>query len=88
MQSLFVCISEDYKMLVERGVQVMNVEVVGAAYDIASYYLMQTGAIKDTSLVSNPLLEIIYDMFNRGDRNKIRLANKAISKFERMPAQV
>lgn len=75
-------------MLVERGVQVMNVEVVGAAYDIASYYLMQTGAIKDTSLVSNPLLEIIYDMFNRGDRNKIRLANKAISKFERMPAQV
>ena len=31
-------------MLVERGLQVMNVEVVGDAYAIASNYLRKTGA--------------------------------------------
>jgi hypothetical protein len=35
-------------MLVERGLQVMNVEVVGDAYAIASNYLCRTGAIADT----------------------------------------
>ena len=35
-------------MLVERGLQVMNVEVVGDAYAIASNYLRKTGAIADT----------------------------------------
>ena len=35
-------------MLVERGLRVMNVEVVGDAYAIASNYLRQTGAIPDT----------------------------------------
>jgi hypothetical protein len=28
------------------------------------------------------LLQIIVEMFHHGDGNKIRLANKAISKFE------
>jgi hypothetical protein len=28
------------------------------------------------------LIEIIVEMFYRGESNKIRLANKAISKFE------
>ena len=36
-------------MLVERGLQVMNVEVVGDAYAIASNYLRRTGAIPDAS---------------------------------------
>ena len=34
-------------MLVERGLKVMNVEVVGDAYAIASNYLRKTGAIPD-----------------------------------------
>ena len=34
-------------MLVERGLQVMNVEAVGDAYAIASNYLRRTGAIPD-----------------------------------------
>ena len=34
-------------MLVERGIQVMNFEVVGDAYAIASNYLRKTGAIAD-----------------------------------------
>lgn len=69
-------------MLVERGLKVMNVEVVGDAYAIASNYLRKTGAITDTIATNDALLEIIIQMFQRGEFNKIRLANKAIGKFE------
>ncbi len=69
-------------MLVERGLQVMNVEVVGDAYAIASNYLRRTGAIPDSLATDDRLLEIIVEMFERGEFNKIRLANKAIAKFE------
>ena len=69
-------------MLVERGVRVMNVEAVGDAYAIASNYLRKTGAIPDTFVTNDALLEIIVQMFDRGEYNKIRLANKAISQFE------
>ena len=70
-------------MLVERNVQVMNVEVVGQAYDIAAYYLKKTGMIEDIPTIDDRLLEIIYTMFSAGERNKLMLANKAITKFER-----
>ena len=69
-------------MLVERGLQVMNVEVVGDAYAIASNYLRKTGAIGDSLAVNDTLLEMIVQMFKRGEFNRIRLANKAIAKFE------
>jgi hypothetical protein len=69
-------------MLVERGLRVMNVEAVGDAYSIASNYLRKTGAIPDTFVTNDALLEIIVQMFHRGEYNKIRLANKAISQFE------
>ena len=69
-------------MLVERGMKVMNVEAVGDAYAIASNYLRRTGAIADTHLTNDRLLEIIVQMFHRGEYNKIRLANRAISQFE------
>jgi len=69
-------------MLVERGMRVMNVEVVGDAYAIASNYLRRTGAIADPFATNDRLLEIIVQMFQRGELNKIRLANKAIAKFE------
>lgn len=71
-------------MLVEHNVQVVNVEVVGEAYDIAANYLKKTGAMKDTALINDRLLEIIYKMFTAGDRNRLHLANKAIWKFERI----
>jgi hypothetical protein len=71
-------------MLVERGLQVMNVEVVGDAYAIASNYLRKTGAISDSIAANDRLLEIIVQMFQRGEFNRIRLANKAIAKFEDM----
>ena len=69
-------------MLVERGLRVMNVEVVGDAYAIASNYLRRTGAISDAFATNERLLEIIVGMFQRGEMNRLRLANKAIAKFE------
>ena len=69
-------------MLVERGLQVMNVEAVGDAYAIAANYLRRTGIIPDTLATNDLLLEIIVQMFHSGEFNKIRLANRAISRFE------
>ena len=56
--------------------------MVGDAYAIASNYLRRTGAIPDTLTTNDRLLEIIVKMFQRGECNKIRLANKAIGRFE------
>jgi hypothetical protein len=76
-------ISEDLEiMLVERGLQVMNVEVVGAAYAIASNYLRRSGVIADNFVTEDRLLGLIVQMFRRGEFNKLRLANKAIARFE------
>ena len=47
-----------------------------------SNYLRRTGAIADTFATNDRLLEIIVEMFHRGEYNKIRLANKAIAQFE------
>jgi hypothetical protein len=69
-------------MLVERGLRVMNVEVVGDAYAIASNYLRRSGVIPDDGVTNDRLFEIIVQMFQRGEFNKIRLANRAIAKFE------
>ena len=69
-------------MLVERGIQVMNFEVVGDAYAIAANYLRKSGAIADTAATNERLIELIVKLFQHGEFNRIRLANKAIAKFE------
>ena len=69
-------------MLVERGLRVMNVGVVGDAYAIASNYLRRSGAIADSFATDNRLLSIIVQLFECGEFNKLKLANKAIAKFE------
>lgn len=69
-------------MLVERGLQTMNVELISDAYDIASNYLQKSGAIPTKWTIDDALLEAIVQIYDRGDRNKIRLANKAIVRFE------
>jgi hypothetical protein len=69
-------------MLVERGLKVMNVEVVADAYAIASNYLRKTGAISDIIATNEALLEIVVGVFHRGECNRIRLANQAIARFE------
>ena len=69
-------------MLIERGLRAMNAEAVGEAYAIASNYLRKSGAIADTLATNDRLLGIIVEMFQQGEFNKIRLANKAIAQFE------
>jgi hypothetical protein len=69
-------------MLVERGLRVMNVEAVGDAYAIASNYLRRTGAIPDSFVTDERLLQIIVEMFQQGEMNRLRLANRAIARFE------
>jgi hypothetical protein len=69
-------------MLVERGVKLMNVDIVGDACAIASNYLRKTGAMPDIIGIDERLLEIVVELFHRGERNRIRLANKAIARFE------
>jgi hypothetical protein len=69
-------------MLVERDLKVLNVEAVGDAYAIAANYLRRSGAMPDTYLTNERLLEIIVRMFYRGEGNKLRLANKAIAQFQ------
>jgi hypothetical protein len=69
-------------MLVERGIQIVDFETVGDAYAIASNYLRKTGAVADSLVTDERLLEIIVKLFQHGEVNKIRLANKAIAEFE------
>lgn len=69
-------------MLVERGLQVMNVEAVGEAYAIASNYLRKAGSMPDNLVTNERLLGIIVEMFRRGEFNRLKLANKAIARYE------
>ena len=69
-------------MLVERGIQIVDFETVGDAYAIASNDLRRTGAVADSLVTDERLLEIIVKLFQHGEVNKIRLANKAIAEFE------
>lgn len=75
-------------MLVERGLKVMNVEVVGDAYAIAANFLRRSGAIPDTYVTNDLLLEIIVQLFHGGDSNKLRLANRAITQFQSLQLSV
>jgi hypothetical protein len=70
-------------MLVGRDVQVVNADVVGEAYDIAAYYLAMSGMIAPNGRINDRLLEIVYRLFESGVRNRLLLANRAITKFER-----
>lgn len=73
-------------MLVNRGTQTMNVEVVSDAYAIAANYLRRTGVMADTIVPNDELVDIIVQLFQRGEMNKLRLANKAIPMFEALHA--
>ncbi len=57
-------------MLVERGLRVMNVGVVGDAYAIASNYLRRTGAIADSLVANAALLGMIVEMFERANSTR------------------
>ena len=69
-------------MLHDHGMQIMNVELVGDAYAIAANYLRLSVAMPDTIAPDERLVDIIVQLVHRGEFNKLRLANKAISMFE------
>lgn len=69
-------------MLCDRGTQVVNVAVVSDAYAIAANYLVRSGCMPNTVLPNEKLIEIIVQLFQHGEFNKLKLANKAISTFE------
>ncbi|WP_024515492.1 hypothetical protein [Bradyrhizobium sp. Tv2a-2] len=69
-------------MLVERGMRVLNTEVVGDAYAIASNYLRRSGQLPDNFVTSDRLLTIVVQLFHSGEANKLKLANRAIAIFE------
>jgi len=77
-----VCSSDLSTMLVGRGLGAMDVELVSEAYAIAANYLRRSGALPDTLVTDERLLEIVVKLLQHGEFNKIRLANKAIAKFE------
>ena len=68
-------------MLIERGLRVMHMEAVSEAHAIAWIYLRLAGAIDDAAAANDQLVEIIMDLFNHGELNTLRLANKAIARF-------
>lgn len=69
-------------MLVERDMQTKSAEVVSDSYAIAANYLRRTGAMPDIVAPNDQLVQIIVQLFQRGEYNKLKLANKAISMFE------
>jgi hypothetical protein len=70
-------------MLIERDLQVMNFDAVGEAYAIAANYLRRSGALSGGGIeTNNQLLEIIVELYYGGEHNRIKLANKAITRFQ------
>jgi hypothetical protein len=69
-------------MLVERGVQGSSVELVSDAYAIAANYLRRTGVMPETIQPNDRLVDVIVQLVQRGEFNKLKLANKAIAIFE------
>jgi hypothetical protein len=70
-------------MLIERDVQVLNFDAVGEAYAIAANYLRRSGVLSSDGIETNDgLLEIIVGLYYGGEHNRIKLANKAITRFQ------
>jgi hypothetical protein len=69
-------------MFAERNLRAVGYETVNEAYDIAFDYLRLTGSIPQMFGVNELLLDTVVGLYHRGERNKIRLANKAIAAYE------
>ena len=69
-------------MLVERGVQSSSVELVSDAYAIAANYLRRSGLMPEAIQPYDRLVDVIVQLVQRGEFNKLKLANKAITIFE------
>ncbi len=70
-------------MLVDLATHWKNVNLVIDAYQIAAGHLSQRGLIPRHIETYDPLLDAIVQDFRSGARDKIRLADSAIVRFER-----
>ena len=61
------------------------VDAVGGAYLIAANYLKRSGQIPCDFDIHQPLFDSIVRDFRAGNRNKLRLANRAIARFKKSP---
>jgi hypothetical protein len=62
------------------------VDVVGGAYQIAANYLKNAGRIPYELDIHQPLLDTIVEDYRAGNRNVLRLANRAIARIEKANA--
>ncbi len=67
---------------------IADAKVIEDAYDIAWNYLVRSGQIVDEGRSHLLLSEAIVRLLERGERHPLRLANKAISAYERYMAAV
>jgi hypothetical protein len=73
----------DRSMLIERDLQVMNFDAVGDAYAIAANYLRRSGILSGDGVETDDrLLEIVVGLYCAGEHNRLKLANKAIARFQ------
>jgi hypothetical protein len=61
----------------------IHIDVVGDAYHIAANYLKKTGRIPDQLEIHQPLFDLIVQDYRAGKRNKLVLANRAITRMEK-----
>jgi hypothetical protein len=62
----------------------VSIDVVGDAYHIAANYLKATGRLSGDVDIHQPLLDSIVDDFRSGKTNGLILANRAITRFEKI----
>ena len=62
----------------------VSIDVVGDAYHIAANYLKATGRLSGDVDIHQPLLDSIADDFRSGKTNRLILANRAITRFEKI----
>jgi hypothetical protein len=62
----------------------VSIDVVGDAYHIAANYLKGTGRLSGDVDIHQPLLDSIVDDFRSGNTNRLILANRAITRFEKI----
>ena len=61
----------------------VSFDVVCEACQIATRYLKETGQIPAELDIYQPLFDCIVSDFRAGNRNKLRLANRAIARIEK-----
>jgi hypothetical protein len=60
----------------------VSADVVGGAYLIAANYFKRTERIPVETEFFQPLFHSIVEDYRAGNKNKLRLANRAIARFE------